>query len=90
LEKKQTDEKSVSKSLTVEKPELIASIKQDGSLYLEKKYNYESSYGSNTEITMMANIKMLNKDDLLDILHTFAMYSRNFYISLGNEINNKP
>lgn len=86
--KKQTNKKPVPK-ITVIKPGIEISLTHDNLLNFKKKYQYESPNGSNTEITMTANIKNLNKDDLQNIVHEFASSSHNFYIRLGNEINNK-
>jgi aspartate carbamoyltransferase regulatory subunit len=87
--KKQTNKKPVSK-ITVIKPGATINLTTDNLLHYEKKYQYDSPHGSNTEITMTANIKNLNKDDLQEIVHEFASRTHNFYICLGNEINNKP
>lgn len=62
----------------------------NSNLNFTKKYQYQSPNGSDTEIIITANIENSDKDDLQDILHNFASHTRNFYISLGNEINNKP
>jgi hypothetical protein len=88
--KKQTHTQPVSKNITVIEPGLAIDSSLDNKLNFEKKYLYESPNGSNTEITMKANIENLDIGDLHNILQNFASRTRNFYISLGNEINNKP
>lgn len=50
------------------------------------KYEYQSHNGSKVKVKIEAEIKELHKEDLEEILHEFAIRTRNFYLSLGRKI----
>lgn len=52
----------------------------------EKEYEFETEKGSKVKVKVEAKIEELSKEDLEEILHEFAIRSRNFYLSLGREI----
>lgn len=52
----------------------------------EKIYELEARKGSKVEVRIEAKIKDLQKEDLEEILHEYAMYTHNFYLSLGQKI----
>ncbi len=61
-----------------------------GYMIYEKKYHFKSEKGTDVEVSIAAEIKDLNKNDLQEILHEYAVSTHNFYLNLGKEINNKP
>lgn len=56
----------------------------------EKEYEFIAKNGSKVKVEIKTEIKNLNKNDLQEILSEFAIRTRDFYLGLGNEINNKP
>lgn len=55
-------------------------------LFHEKKYEFQTKNGSKVEIEIEAKIEEVSKNDLEDILRETAMYTHNFYLSLGRKI----
>ena len=62
----------------------------NSNLNSSKTYQYTCENGTNVNISITAEIKDLNKNDLQEILHEYAISTHNFYLNLGKEINNKP
>lgn len=48
-----------------------------------KTYEFSAEHGSKASVTIKAEITGLHEADLEEILHTYAMYSHSFYLSLG-------
>lgn len=55
-------------------------------LSYEKIYELQTKHGSTVNVKIEAKIKDLRKEDLEEILHEYAMYTHNFYLSLGKKI----
>ena len=54
-----------------------------------QKYEFQLEKGTSVEVKIEAKIKRLNKANLEEILHEFAICTHNFYLSLGKEISIK-
>ncbi|MBS5632051.1 MAG: hypothetical protein KHX45_24765 [Clostridiales bacterium] len=54
-----------------------------------KKYDFAAKNGSEVKIEIAVEIENLDCNDMQEILHEYALRTRNFYLSMGNEINSK-
>lgn len=52
----------------------------------EKTYELQAKNGSKVNVKIEAKIENLRKEDFEEILHEYAMYTHNFYLSLGKTL----
>ncbi|MCM1246458.1 MAG: hypothetical protein NC293_12525 [Roseburia sp.] len=55
----------------------------------KKEYNFTTEKGSEVKVKIEVKIEKLSEGDVEDILHEYAIRSRNFYLDLGREISCK-
>ncbi|WP_302327647.1 hypothetical protein [Enterocloster lavalensis] len=55
-----------------------------------RSYEFIAKNGTVIKLTINAEVENAHKDDVQEILADFAIKSRNFYLSLGEAINNTP
>lgn len=48
-----------------------------------KTYEFSAGHGSKASVTITAEIEKLQKEDMEEVLHYYALYSHSFYLSLG-------
>lgn len=53
----------------------------------ERTFSFEAQHGTKVEVNIKVDLTDLDKADLEDILHDFAMYTHNVYLSLGRAIS---
>ena len=59
-------------------------------MYHSRSYEFTAKNGTAIKLTINAEVENAHKDDVQEILADFAIKSRNFYLSLGEAINNMP
>ncbi len=57
--------------------------------FYEGTYEFQTENGSKGEVKIETKITDLKKENLEEILHEFAVCSRQFYLSLGRKIAGK-